>query len=95
MRSTVNLSTEIISALYDEVVRKALCVQIVVGVFAMFVLDGGIMAKVVGVAVAAFWICASVIILRRPWNPTRADLEFIDWGFWPILAVAALRQLLS
>jgi hypothetical protein len=91
----MNLSTEIISAFYDEVVRKALFLQVIVGILAALVLDGGTMAKVVGVAILAFWICAIVIILRRPQNPTRADLEFIDWGFWPVLAVAALRQLLG
>jgi hypothetical protein len=91
----MNFSTQIVSPLYDQVVRKALFTQVAVGVLAALVLDGGTMAKVVGVAVLVFWICASVIILRRPQNPTRVDLEFIDWGFWPVLGVAALRQLLS
>jgi hypothetical protein len=81
-----------ISAEYDRVIRNALITQAVLGSFAALILDGGIIARVVGVAVLAFWLCVAILVLRRPFKPSRIDLLFIQWGFWPVLAASVLRQ---
>lgn len=82
----------IIASLYDPIVRSALVPQLFIGFLALLMLDGGIMAKVVGVAVLAFWLCAGVLMVRRPMAPTQFDLAFVKYGFWIVLAVAAFRQ---
>jgi hypothetical protein len=84
-----------ISRAYDLVIRKSLLAQVIVGLLAAFVLDGGMLARVVGVAVLAFWLCVALIIMRRPHEPTKFDLAFVLWGFWPVLGIAVLRQLLA
>lgn len=81
-----------ISAEYDRVIRNALITQVVAGCFAALILDGGIIARVVGVAVLGFWLGAAILVLRRPFKPSRIDLGFIQWGFWPVLAATVLRQ---
>lgn len=83
---------EIISPEYDRVIRKSLVTQAAIGLLAALMLDGGTMARVVGVAVLAFWLCVAVVILRRPRKPTSLDLGMIRWGFWPVLIVGILRQ---
>jgi hypothetical protein len=85
----------VISPAYDRVIRKTLIAQVIVGVLAALMLDGGTTARVVGVAVLAFWLCAVVVILRRPHEPTKFDLAIIHWGFWPVLVIAAVRQALA
>ena len=83
----------VISSAYDRVIFKSVIVQVIVGILAVLILDGGIVAHVVGVAVVAYWLCAAVIIIRRPHEPTKIDLAILTYGFWVILAFAALRQL--
>jgi hypothetical protein len=83
------------SPAYDRVIRRALLTQLIVGFLAALMLDGGTSARVVGVAVLGFWLCAAVVILRRPHEPTKFDLAIVHWGFWPILFIAALRQALA
>lgn len=85
----------VISASYDPVVRKTLCIQWIIGLLAAMVVDGGVMARVVGVAVLAFWFCVAVLVMHRPMTPTKWDLVFVRRGFWFVLAVAALRQMLG
>jgi hypothetical protein len=83
---------DIISPEYDGVIRKSLVTQVAIGILAALLLDGGTTARVVGVAVLAFWLCVAIVILRRPRKPTSLDLGMIRWGFWPVLIVAILRQ---
>jgi hypothetical protein len=83
----------VISPIYDRVIRKSLIAQVVVGILAALMLDGGIAARVVGVAILAYWLCAAVVIMRRPHEPTKIDLAILDYGFWVVLGLAALRQL--
>jgi hypothetical protein len=85
----------VISPAYDRVIRKTLVAQVIVGVLAALMLDGGTTARVVGVALLAFWLCVIVVIMRRPHEPTRFDLAIVHWGFWPVLAIAVLRQALA
>jgi hypothetical protein len=85
----------VISPAYSRVIRSSLASQLVVGCVAALVLDGGIMARVVGVAVLAFWLCVATVIWRRPLEPTMTDLALVRWGFWVVLAVAAMGQMLA
>jgi hypothetical protein len=91
----MDLHAAVISRSYDGAVRRPLATQLIVGIMAALVLDGGIMARVVGVAILGFWLCAAVIMVHRPSDPTRLDLALINWGFWPVLAIAALREILA
>ena len=80
---------EVVSPLYKPAVRFALAGQLVVGVSARLLLDGGHAARVVGVAALAFWLATALVLARRPHAPTGADLAWVRGGFWPVLAVAA------
>jgi hypothetical protein len=88
----MNRQGTVISPAYDREIRKTLVTQVVVGCLAFLMLDGGIAARVVLVAFLGFWLCAAVVIARRPLAPTAFDLAFIRWGFWPVLTAAMLRQ---
>ena len=81
-----------ISAAYDGPIKWAIGAQLVAGCLAALALDGGIAARVFCVAATAFWLSVALIVCRRRLQPTRIDLEFICWGFWPILAIATLVQ---
>lgn len=91
----MNENIDVISPAYDGVIRKSLVVQLVVGSVAALMLDGGIAARVVGVAVLGFWLCAAVIIVHRPREPSNVDLAFVHWGFWLVLAISVVRQALA
>ena len=91
----MNDSRAVVSGAYDHAIRWAFATQVIVGFLAAMVLDGEIMARVVEVAVLSFSLCAAVVIMRRPHEPSKFDLAFVQWGFWPILAIAALRQMLA
>ena len=88
----INEHGAVISPAYDGVIRKTLVPQLIVGILAALMLDGGTTARVVGVALLGFWLCAAVVIMHRPHDPTRVDLAIVHWGFWPVLAIATLRQ---
>jgi hypothetical protein len=85
----------VISPAYDRVIRKSLLAQVIVGLLAALMLDGGTAARVVGVAVLICWLCGAIVIFRRPHEPTKLDLAFFRWGFWPVLGIAMLRQEIS
>lgn len=82
-----------ISQAYGRPIRTSLICQIAVGLLASLALDGGVLARVVGVAILAFWLCLVVILVRRPRSPSKLDLRIVQWAFWPILVVAWLRQM--
>lgn len=84
----MDITQPVVSPRYKSDVVFALGVQLVVGLFAMLLLDGGRMARVVGVAVLAFWLATALVMTRRPHSPTSFDLAWIRWGFWPVLFAA-------
>jgi hypothetical protein len=88
----VNDNGVVISPAYDNGIRKTLVAQVVLGILAMLVLDFGTTARVVGVAVLAFWLCVAAVILRRPHDPSKIDLALVHWGFWPVLLIMVVRQ---
>src|SRR5690348_7806288 len=73
------------SAVYREPVCFALLQQIPTATLCLLVLDGGSMARVCGSAVAGFWVGTAWLVARRPSRPSRTDLLFIRWGFFPLL----------
>jgi hypothetical protein len=82
----------VISSEYDAVIRKALITQLVAGCLAAMMLDGGVIARVVGVAMLGFWLSVAFLVVRRPMKPSKVDLKFIHWGFWIVLVIASFRQ---
>jgi hypothetical protein len=78
----------LISTAYDEPVRFALLQQVPAALLCLLVLDGGLMAKVCGGAMAGFWVGAGWLWARRPRNPSPTDIAFIRWGFFPLLAAS-------
>jgi uncharacterized membrane protein len=72
---------------YRRTIFTALILQVILGVLAMMVLDGGRIAHTTGIAVLAFWAGAAIVILRRPKLPTAFDLVLIRFGFLPLLIV--------
>src|SRR4051794_21374872 len=81
-------SREVLSAEYREPVRFTLLQQVPVAVLCLLMLDGGRMARVCGIAMVGFWCGVFLLWLRRPRQPTRTDLAFLRWGFFPIFAAS-------
>ena len=84
-----------ISSVYDRPIRFSLVCQVAIGIIAALTLDFGVLARVVLVAILAYWLCVVVVVVRRPHNPSPFDLRIVRWGLWPVLVVACLRQALS
>jgi len=61
---------EIVSPRYRAEVLFALSAQLLVGLIALRMLDGGRLAKVVGMASLAFWL-STTLMARRPEHPTK------------------------
>lgn len=85
----------LVSPRYQVDVLFTLGAQSFVALLALLLLDGGQMARVVGVAMLAYWISVAGIMLRRPQTPTNIDLATVRWGFWPILVAAVAFQMLG
>ncbi len=82
----------VLSLQYHPDVFFALGVQGCLGLVARLLLDGGAMARVMGVAVFGFWLATALLLMRRPHSPTGGDLAWIRWGFWPMFIAAAWVQ---
>ncbi|MFO0947361.1 MAG: hypothetical protein U1D30_15730 [Planctomycetota bacterium] len=72
--------------------RHAAVGQMVVGMFSLLLLDGGVGARVSGTAILGYWIGAGVVLCRRHRILTQSDLLILKRGFWPILLSCALFQ---
>ncbi len=74
---------------FDKRYESAMGFSFVYQFFLLFmagmILDGGQCAQFTFVAIVAFWTSVIVLILRRPWNPSKIDILYIKWGFFPIL----------
>ena len=84
------MTTLPVSPAYREAIRFALLLQVITTIVLMMVLDGGILAKTGAAAMIAFWIGASLIILRRPKTPSEMDLLYLRFGYLVALVIAAL-----
>jgi hypothetical protein len=69
---------------------SALIQQACVAVPALLLLDGLWTARVVGAAVAGFWIAVALVVLPRARRLGPRDIALIRWGFVPALVVAFL-----
>jgi hypothetical protein len=67
---------------------SALCQQLIVFSIALALLDGGVLAQVCGIAVAAFWAGVGVICFRRRGSFSKMDLLFIEVATVPLVVVA-------
>ena len=79
-----------ISSKYDSPIFEAVAIQIVLAVTGLLVIDPTGVARILGIALIAFWAGAVVLIWRHPQSPTRLDLELIRFGYLPVIAIAAL-----
>jgi hypothetical protein len=77
-----------ISPKYDSPIFEAVALQIVLGLLAMLILDGGGIAQICGIALLAFWSGAVVLIWRHPQSPSRFDIEVIRFGYFPAILVS-------
>jgi hypothetical protein len=83
---------QIVSDSYRSPVMDALKVQIFLAILCVLMLDGGYMAKLCGIALAAHWVGILLAMFRRPFTPTNADLRFIRWGFLGLFVPLLILQ---
>jgi hypothetical protein len=76
-----------VSDSYRLAFRFALLQQLPWAILCLLMLDFGRTAKICGLAMLAFWVVAFTIMARRPESPTRFDVLFIRWAFFPIFVV--------
>ena len=81
----------VLSPSYDRAIKSAVVWQLVLGVLAALLLDGGQTARTMVWFVAAFWFVFAMIAVRRPFMPTAADLAIIKWGSLILLFSLAHR----
>jgi len=79
-----------VSESYRPAFRLALLQQIPWAMLCLLMLDFGRTAKICAIAMLAFWIVAFTMMARRPQSPTRIDIVFIRWAFFPIFLVTFL-----
>jgi hypothetical protein len=79
-----------ISPKYDSPIFEAIALQIVLGLLALMILDGGGIAQICGIALVAFWSGAAILIWRHPHSPSRVDIELIRFGYLPLIFISFL-----
>ena len=73
-----------IAPAYRSTRLSVLIQQAVVLLLTSMVLDGGDIFNMCLIALVAFWVGALIIGVRRPQTPTRSDLVFIRFGYFPL-----------
>jgi hypothetical protein len=81
----------VLSPMYDRAIKFAVVEQLVLGVLAALLLDGGATARTMVWFIAAFWLVFAMIAVRRPFRPTTADLAIVKWGSLVCLLALAHR----
>lgn len=81
------MTTLPISPAYREAVKVAIILQVFATSILLRILDGGTLAKVGGAAMVGFWIGVSVMMFRRPRNPSSLDLLYVRLGYIIMLIV--------
>jgi hypothetical protein len=79
-----------ISSKYDSPIFEAVAVQIFVAVFGLLLIDPEGLKQLFGIALLAFWGAVIVLIYRHPQSPSRFDLAFIRFGYFPVIAVTCV-----
>jgi hypothetical protein len=91
----MDCSQQIVSEQYRSPVMFALALEIPIAFLCFLMLDGGHLAKICGIAMAAHGAGIGIIMSRRPQIPTAIDRVFIRIGFLMIfLPLIAIRNLL-
>jgi hypothetical protein len=83
-----------IAPVYDRQIWFSIKQQVVLTTLAVLVLDMGDMARGLAAVMIGFWIGTMMILVRRPFLPSKADLLFVRWGF-SVLAVVMLTGALG
>jgi hypothetical protein len=86
----LNLQRQVCAEAYRAPVKFAVLLQVGIGILCVLMLDGGVLARVCACAVLAFWAGAALILVRRPYEPTRFDLAMIRYGFVSVFVMAVL-----
>ena len=77
-----------ISPKYDSPIFDAVALQMMLGLLAVLIMDGGGIAQIFGIALLAFWGGAIVLIWRRPQLPSRLDIKLIRFGYFPVVLIS-------
>ncbi|MBU8902309.1 MAG: hypothetical protein KOO69_06185 [Victivallales bacterium] len=70
---------------YKKAIFFSLAYQMVLLLFSAMILDGGQCGQYMLVSMAGFWVSVIVLIIRKPWSPSKKDIFYIKWGFFLIL----------
>jgi len=73
---------------YRRPIHWALLQQFLLGILCLLLLDGGAMARQCALVLVAFWVGATLIMVRRPISPTFTDKALIQLGFVPLLILS-------
>jgi len=69
---------------YREAICFSLMQQVPFALLSLLTLDGGIMARICGIAMLGFWAALALMMVRRPLSPSAFDIMFLRWGFFPL-----------
>lgn len=69
---------------HRQALQVSLVFQVVFGILCGLTTDGGMLVQLWFFAILAYWGGFSLMVYRRPVNPTKVDLFLIRWGF-PVL----------
>ena len=86
----LNRQRQVCAESYRGPVKLAVLLQVGMGILCVLTLGGGALARVSACAVLAYWAGAAWILVRRPFAPTRFDLEAIRYGFLPVFMIAII-----
>jgi hypothetical protein len=77
----MSCNEHIVSEEYRPPVVFALALQIPIAILCFLILDGGQLARICGIAMAAHWAGILLVMARRPQAPSTTDLAYIRLGF--------------
>ena len=66
--------------------------QILLGLLTGMALDGGMLSSMFLSSLVAFWIGFITILVRRPKDPTNADIFLIKWGTFILYVVSIVMS---
>jgi hypothetical protein len=78
-----------VSVEYHDPIAFALIQQIPIALLGLLILDDGTIARFCAVPMIGYWLAALWIWTHRPHSPTRSDLLFLKWSFFPLLTATA------
>lgn len=70
---------------YDPAIKSAVIQQVIFLILGGLTLDGGYLGRACCVATLAHWVAILLIVVRRPFLPTKVDLIVIRYAFFLVL----------